>query len=162
MGGTHTFACRVQTTCPSHTGPFPRGTSGTSSPAPLLHRREPAQHPLGFSNIDRIFFREAARSPHLSNIASFSAAEPWMSRIKVIAMLLRSGSFRFRNIATYLNLTATPLAIARLSDASDQPDHLEIVNFTRTDFFKVWFAKNGVLYMSAPQPTKRRSPARRG
>jgi hypothetical protein len=30
---------------------------------------------------------------------------------------------------------------------SDQPDHLEIVNFTRTDFFKVWFSKNGVLYI---------------
>jgi hypothetical protein len=33
------------------------------------------------------------------------------------------------------------------SDASDQPDHLEIVNFTRTDFFKVWFNKGGVLYI---------------
>ena len=29
----------------------------------------------------------------------------------------------------------------------DQPDHLEIVNFTRTDLFKVWFTKNGVLYI---------------
>jgi hypothetical protein len=33
------------------------------------------------------------------------------------------------------------------SVTSDQPDHLEIVNFTRTDFFKVWFSKNGVLYV---------------
>jgi hypothetical protein len=33
------------------------------------------------------------------------------------------------------------------SATSDQPDQLEIVNFTRTDFFKVWFTKNGVLYI---------------
>jgi hypothetical protein len=33
------------------------------------------------------------------------------------------------------------------SDVSDQSDHLEIVNFTRTDFFKVWFMKAGVLYI---------------
>jgi hypothetical protein len=32
-------------------------------------------------------------------------------------------------------------------ETSNEPDHLEIVNFTRTDFFKVWFTKEGVLYI---------------
>jgi hypothetical protein len=33
------------------------------------------------------------------------------------------------------------------SDASDHPDHLEIVNVSRSGLFKVWFSKNGVRYV---------------
>jgi hypothetical protein len=38
------------------------------------------------------------------------------------------------------------------SDASDQPDHLEIVNVLRDDVFKVLFTKNGTLYVVTTLP----------
>jgi hypothetical protein len=38
------------------------------------------------------------------------------------------------------------------SATSDQPDHLEIVNVLRDDLFKVWFIKNGTLYVVTTLP----------
>jgi hypothetical protein len=42
--------------------------------------------------------------------------------------------------------------VGEASDASDHPDHLEIVTMSpqqclRNDLFKVWFTKNGVRYV---------------
>ena len=39
----------------------------------------------------------------------------------------------------------------RPDSTRDQSDHLEIVNFTRTDLFKVWSTKAGVLYIGYGQ-----------
>ena len=36
--------------------------------------------------------------------------------------------------------------------AADQPDHLEIVNVLRDDVFKVFFTKNGTLYVVTTLP----------
>ena len=37
-------------------------------------------------------------------------------------------------------------------NASDQPDHIEIVSAVRGDVFKVWFTKNGVFYVAVTFP----------
>jgi len=58
-----------------------------------------------FSAAARSAGRSLAKPPEartFSNIRSFYAADPCTSRIKLNAMLLRFGSFRFRNITTSL------------------------------------------------------------
>src|SRR5262245_31031710 len=75
-----------------------------------LRALHPLPLPFSIAANDRSIFSASARSAGcslanppaartFSNMRSFSAADPCTSRISVMAMLLRFGSFRFRNIA---------------------------------------------------------------
>src|SRR5262245_63851071 len=75
---------------------FPAYTSASSTP--FLHRRKLPQHQLRFLEVCRMLVGKPACCPHFLEHRKFLRAVPCRSRIKVSAMLLRLGSFRFRNI----------------------------------------------------------------
>lgn len=51
------------------------------------------------------------------------------------------------SVAPYEQLDLTLNHLQDPSTVADQPSDLEIVNVLREDTFKVWFTKNGVLYV---------------
>ena len=87
----------------------------------------------------------------------FSLAAPADVKVETFDYADGGQQFSFGNASGTELFTVTAVPYSQLditlgregepSAASDQPDHLEIVNFTRTDLFKVWFNKGGVLYI---------------
>ena len=60
----------------------------------------------------------------------------------------RNGDYQFEVSASpYSQFDVTLDRSGEASNAGDQPDHLEIVNVQHDDVFKVWFTKNGTLYV---------------
>ena len=72
---------------------------------------------------------------------------------QTIQFLDADGEYQFQISALpYAQLDLTLDRVGAPSGASDQPDHLEIVDVMRDDVFTVYFTKNGVQYVVVTMP----------